>query len=45
MDQNVDLFAQSLVFIPVHLEMHWSLALVDMDKQEIKYYDSMQGRI
>lgn len=39
--KKVDLFAQSLVFIPVHIGMHWSLALADIDKQEIKYYDSM----
>jgi len=41
--KKVDLFSCSLVFVPVHLGMHWCLAVVDMDMKEIKYYDSMGG--
>jgi len=41
--KKVDLFSCSMVFIPVHLGMHWCLAVVDMEMKEIKYYDSMGG--
>ena len=40
---QVDLFAQSLVFIPVHLGMHWCLAVLDVQRKAIEYYDSMGG--
>ena len=40
---QVDLFAQSLVFIPVHLGMHWCLAVIDIPRKAIDYYDSMGG--
>jgi len=41
--KKVDLFSCSLIFVPVHLGMHWCLAVVDMDTKEINYYDSMGG--
>jgi len=41
--KKVDLFSCSLVFVPVHLGMHWCLAVVDLEMKEIKYYDSMGG--
>ena len=41
--KKVDLFAQSLILIPVHLGMHWCLATIDMDAKTIHYYDSMGG--
>ena len=41
--KNVDLFAQHFVLIPIHLGTRWSLAIADIDNQEIKYYDSMGG--
>lgn len=39
--KKIDLFSQSLVFFPIHLGIHWCLALVDFTTKEIKYYDSM----
>ncbi|XP_023321487.1 sentrin-specific protease 1 [Eurytemora carolleeae] len=41
--KKTDIFAQDIVFIPVHLGMHWCLATIDLKKKEINYYDSMGG--
>ena len=41
--KKVDLFAHSMLLIPVHLGMHWCLAVVDVDRKVITYYDSMGG--
>ena len=37
----MDLFSYSLVLVPIHLGLHWSLAALDMDAKSITYYDSM----
>jgi len=42
--KKVDLFSHSLILIPVHLGMHWCLAVIDLEKKAISYYDSMGGR-
>ncbi|KAL0161789.1 hypothetical protein M9458_045514, partial [Cirrhinus mrigala] len=36
----VDLFSKTLILIPLHLEIHWSLITVDVSKQSINFYDS-----
>ena len=41
--KKVDIFSFSLLIIPVHLGMHWCLAVIDIDRQAITYYDSMGG--
>lgn len=41
--KKVDIFAQDMVVIPVHLGMHWCLAIIDFRDKTIKYYDSMGG--
>ena len=41
--KKVDLFSYSVLLIPVHLGMHWCLAVVDVDRKNITYYDSMGG--
>ena len=41
--KKVDLFAHNLVLIPIHLGLHWTLAVIDFDCNEIRYYDSMNG--
>ena len=41
--KKVDLFAQSLILIPVQLGMHWYLSTIDMDAKTIHFYDSMGG--
>ncbi|KAG7488108.1 hypothetical protein MATL_G00030950 [Megalops atlanticus] len=38
--KKVDLFTKSLLLIPIHLEIHWSLITVDITNQTIHFYDS-----
>ncbi|XP_068605047.1 sentrin-specific protease 5-like [Brachionichthys hirsutus] len=38
--KKVDLFSKSLVFVPVHLEVHWCLVTADNVKKMICLYDS-----
>lgn len=38
--KKVDLFSKSLLLIPIHLEIHWSLVTVNMATKTISYYDS-----
>ena len=40
---GVDLFQMDLVLVPVHENDHWTLAVIDMKKQQIMYYDSLLG--
>ena len=39
---QVDIFTANLIMIPVHLGSHWALAVVDNQKCEVEYYDSLQ---
>jgi len=39
--KKVDIFSLDLVFYPIHLGVHWTLAVVDFRSKEINYYDSM----
>ncbi|XP_021363854.1 sentrin-specific protease 1-like isoform X2 [Mizuhopecten yessoensis] len=41
--KRVDIFAQDYIIIPVHLGMHWCLAVVDFKKKLVQYFDSMGG--
>ena len=41
--RKVDIFSYNLIVVPIHLGLHWTLAVVDMNFQEIRYYDSMNG--
>lgn len=36
------LTANKIIFIPIHLTNHWALAVVDVDKLKLSYYDSVQ---
>ena len=31
------------MIMPIHHGAHWCLAVVDFERQELKYYDSMAG--
>ncbi|CAH1238982.1 SENP2 [Branchiostoma lanceolatum] len=42
--RKVSLFSMDLVLVPVHLGMHWCMAVLDMRNKCIKYYDSMGGK-
>ncbi|XP_064021138.1 sentrin-specific protease 2-like isoform X2 [Pogoniulus pusillus] len=39
--KGVDLFQQDLIFVPIHLRVHWALVVVDVRRKTIRYYDSM----
>ncbi|XP_062893099.1 sentrin-specific protease 1 [Mobula hypostoma] len=41
--KRVNIFAMDVLLIPVHLGVHWCLAVVDFRKKNIFYYDSMGG--
>jgi hypothetical protein len=36
-------FSFDLVLVPLHLDMHWILAVIDFNHHEVRYYDSMNG--
>ena len=37
-------FSQDFIFIPIYLEVHWCLALVDIKYLCINYYDTLYGK-
>ncbi|MGH0183348.1 UNVERIFIED_CONTAM: hypothetical protein FKN15_021790 [Acipenser sinensis] len=39
---QVDIFKKSLLLIPIHLEVHWSLVSVDVPKRTVTYFDSQR---
>ncbi|XP_078394207.1 sentrin-specific protease 1-like [Cetorhinus maximus] len=41
--KKVDIFAVDILLVPVHLGVHWCLAVVDFRRKSISYYDSMGG--
>ncbi|KAJ8350357.1 hypothetical protein SKAU_G00254870 [Synaphobranchus kaupii] len=40
----VDIFLQDIILVPLHLGVHWSLAVIDLKAKSVKYYDSMGQR-
>ncbi|KAM5181289.1 sentrin-specific protease 1 isoform 2-T2 [Mantella aurantiaca] len=42
--KKVDVFCADILLVPVHLGVHWCLAVVDFRKKTITYYDSMGGQ-
>ncbi|KAL6264523.1 hypothetical protein P5V15_004630 [Pogonomyrmex californicus] len=41
--RKVDIFAQDLMVVPIHLDIHWCMSIVDFRDKSIIYYDSMGG--
>jgi sentrin-specific protease 1 len=39
--RKVDIFAKDLIVVPIHLGVHWCLAIIDFRNKSIGYYDSM----
>nr|CAD7460966.1 unnamed protein product [Timema tahoe] len=39
--RKVDIFSQDLVIAPIHMNVHWCLAVMNMKTKNITYYDSM----
>lgn len=42
--RRVDIFSHDLILVPVHLGVHWCLAVIDFRHSTIRYYDSMGGQ-
>lgn len=40
----VDLFLYDLIMVPLHLGVHWALAVIDLKSKTVKSYDSMGQR-
>lgn len=40
----VDLFAFDLILVPLHLGIHWAMAMIDFRSKTVKSYDSMGQR-
>ncbi|KAI1899255.1 hypothetical protein AGOR_G00059920 [Albula goreensis] len=40
----VDIFLYDIILVPLHLGVHWSLAVIDLKAKTVKYYDSMGQR-
>ncbi|XP_011617118.2 sentrin-specific protease 2 isoform X1 [Takifugu rubripes] len=40
----VDLFSYDLVLVPLHLDVHWALAVIDLKSKTVVSYDSMGHR-
>ncbi|XP_076235325.1 uncharacterized protein LOC143179827 [Calliopsis andreniformis] len=41
--RKIDIFAQDLVVVPIHLGIHWCMSIIDFRDKSIRYYDSMGG--
>ncbi|KAK2587392.1 hypothetical protein KPH14_003107 [Odynerus spinipes] len=41
--RKIDIFAQDIVVVPVHLGIHWCMSIIDFRDKSIRYYDSMGG--
>eukprot|EP01012_Entosiphon_sulcatum_P028665 TRINITY_DN3472_c0_g1_i8.p1 TRINITY_DN3472_c0_g1~~TRINITY_DN3472_c0_g1_i8.p1 ORF type:complete len:372 (+),score=74.19 TRINITY_DN3472_c0_g1_i8:48-1163(+) len=39
--RKVDLFSYDLILVPVHLSVHWTLAVIALHEQRIEFYDSL----
>lgn len=39
--RKYDIFSFDLMVVPIHLQMHWCMAIVDFRVKQINYYDSM----
>merc|ERR1712130_219689 len=42
--RKIDLFAKDVVIVPIHLQNHWTMAVIRPQQRHIDYYDSMGGR-
>jgi hypothetical protein len=41
MPLQVSLLDKDLVLVPIHLDVHWSLAVLDLRHGAVRYYDSL----
>ncbi|CAI2174763.1 1477_t:CDS:1 [Funneliformis geosporum] len=38
---KVDIFSLDMVLVPIHLQIHWALAVINFKERRLEYYDSM----
>ena len=41
---KIDIFSLDMVIVPVHLEVHWALAVINIKEHRFEYYDSMMNK-
>ena len=41
--RKINIFEMDVILVPVHLGMHWCLAVIDFKNKQLEYYDSMKG--
>eukprot|EP00092_Neocalanus_flemingeri_P000118 GFUD01000121.1.p1 GENE.GFUD01000121.1~~GFUD01000121.1.p1 ORF type:complete len:1007 (-),score=214.05 GFUD01000121.1:186-3206(-) len=41
--KDVDIFSFDILLVPVHMDMHWCIAIIDFRSPGVFYYDSMGG--
>lgn len=39
--RKIDIFAQDIVVVPIHLGIHWCMATINFQSKSVNYYDSM----
>ncbi|KAL7673919.1 hypothetical protein ACOME3_000197 [Neoechinorhynchus agilis] len=39
--RRIDVFSYKLIIFPIHLPAHWTLAVADLTRKQLKYYDSL----
>ncbi|XP_048362338.1 sentrin-specific protease 2 isoform X2 [Sphaerodactylus townsendi] len=39
--KELDLFQYDMILVPIHIQIHWGLVVIDMRRKTIKYFDSM----
>lgn len=42
--RKIDIFAQDIIVVPIHLGVHWCMSIIDFRDKSIRYYDSMGGQ-
>jgi len=41
--RKVDIFSMEMIIFPIHLGIHWCVAVADLRKKTLKFYDSLLG--
>ncbi|XP_046367154.2 sentrin-specific protease 1-like [Haliotis rufescens] len=42
--RKIDIFSHDYLLVPVHLGVHWCMAVIDIKKKKVSYFDSMGGK-
>jgi sentrin-specific protease 1 len=38
---KIDIFSLDMVIVPIHLQIHWALVVINIKERRLEYYDSM----